>query len=125
MKTRIITHTNGRGLWSRHIRRVVITALSIDYATESEGRRHGELCATFSARDWDVRQRGLIYTDSLWIKEFRAGLRLLGLSREGAASVTYSEQGMQGRDYVSLDIGDAFLRSRFVAHYFSGLQYVE
>jgi hypothetical protein len=53
----------------------------------------------------------LIYTDKLWLREFKAGLRDTGLSIKATQNVGYSEQGMQGNDYVSMDVGPTFYKS--------------
>ncbi len=53
---------------------------------------------------------GLIYTDKIWINEFRALMRSLGFTRNAVNDISYSEQGMQGEDFVSMDVGEDFLR---------------
>jgi hypothetical protein len=51
----------------------------------------------------------LIYTDPAWINSFRKALvEQLGIPREVAESIGYSEQGLQGDTYVNLDCGAAF-----------------
>jgi hypothetical protein len=50
----------------------------------------------------------LIYTDRQFQNELRVFLNQHGLV---GADVDYSEQGMQGDDYVSLDVGRKFLKS--------------
>jgi hypothetical protein len=52
----------------------------------------------------------LIYTDSLFLASLK---RILAEQGFDASDVTYSEQGMQGTDYVSLDVGPKFLTSWF------------
>lgn len=37
------------------------------------------------------------------MEKFRSGLIALGFTEEAANDVDYSEQGMQGDDYVSMD----------------------
>ena len=107
MKVDINTMCDGMGHWSRRpLRRVHIFSIDINYVN-TEGD-FGELQAFFD-KGWDVKKDGLIYTDNLWIKDFRDGLVALGFSREAADNVDYSEQGMQGDDYVSMDVGKKFL----------------
>ena len=53
-------------------------------------------------------QHGLIYTDAQFKRELRSFLETQGLD---ATDVSYSEQGMQGDNYVSLDVGDKFIAS--------------
>ena len=52
---------------------------------------------------------GLIYSDPQWIKEFRLLLKAHGFSYAAAENVDYSEKGMQGVNYVSLDAGRTFI----------------
>jgi hypothetical protein len=65
----------------------------------------GELRVYFDTDTWDVNVHGLIYTDRGFLKELREFLNAHGLP---GADVSYSEQGMQGDDYVSLDAGHKF-----------------
>jgi hypothetical protein len=58
---------------------------------------------------------GLVYNDELWIKNFRAYLVSLGFTKVASKDVDYSEQGMQGDDYISLDIGTKFIKN-FLKH---------
>jgi hypothetical protein len=119
MKVNIESHTNGKGYWSEEERLVIINRLDIGYKSTDyypEDPFHGELRAYFepsgfTVGSWNVRGYGLIYTDKLWMKEFKAGLRALGLSIKAVQNVSYSEQGMQGDDYVSMDVGPAFYAS--------------
>lgn len=100
-------HTVGDGYWSREARDVRITGLDVAY--ENDEGSFGELRVSFNPQDWDIDQHGLIYTDSQWIQELRAYLAgFLGLD---CSEIDYSEQGMQGDDYVSLDVEESFLRS--------------
>ena len=63
----------------------------------------------FSANEWDVETDGLIYTDKLFLQELRAYLQTIGFSEVEANDVSYSEQGMQTNNYVSLDVGAQFI----------------
>jgi hypothetical protein len=102
------THTAGDGLWSSSVSAVQI--LRVDLAYVNDEGDFGELRAYFNTRDWDVNTDGLIYTDKIWINEFRALMRSLGFTRNAVNDISYSEQGMQGVDYVSMDVGKDFLR---------------
>ena len=103
-------NTCGNGFWSLEKREVKINKLGLDYIAYYDGEFHSELRAYFTKRDWDVEKHGLIYTDDLWLKEFRSELKRVGFSAPAIKSVNYSEQGMQGDNYVSLDVGDKFVR---------------
>ncbi len=119
MKVAISASTNGKGLWTEEQRLVIINRLKIGYSSLTyypEEPFHGELRAYFddsgfTLGSWNVPGHGLIYTDKLWIREFKAGLRDLGLSIKATQNVSYSEQGMQGTNYVSMDIGPVFYTS--------------
>jgi hypothetical protein len=99
-------NTSGRGLWSRAVCEVRINRISLRYI--SDDFRHGELLVHFDTDTWDVDGQGLIYTDPVFILELRQALDGLGLA---STTVDYSEAGMQGDDYVSLDVGQEFLKS--------------
>lgn len=119
MNTNIIANTDGKGLWTEEVKPVEITQISLGYRSTDyypEEPFCGELRAYFdasghTANSWHVVAYGLIYTDKTWLKEFKQGLRQLGLSRAAVADIAYSEQGMQGNDYVSMDIGAKFYAS--------------
>jgi len=119
MKCNITANTNGKGRWTDEERMVLITKLKIGYNSQEyypEEPFNGELRAYFDPSgfvpgSWYVPGHGLIYTDKQWMKEFKKGLRELGLSIKAVQDVCYSEQGMQGNDYVSLDIGPVFYAS--------------
>jgi hypothetical protein len=59
----------------------------------------GEMLVFFDTNTWDVKD-GLIYNDEGFLNELRAALAEVGFNDE----IDYSEQGMQGKDFVSLDI---------------------
>jgi hypothetical protein len=99
-------NTDGSGYWSNAVRAVKCTGLGITYINE-EGD-FGELTIGFDLSTWNPDVDGLIYTDNRFLSELRVALNEAGLDGE---DVTYSEQGMQGDDYVSLDVGQKFLDS--------------
>ena len=100
-------NTNGKGYWSRTAKAVRIVDMRLGYV--SDERDFGELCVYFNTEDWDVNTEGLIYTDKQFMRELQAFLNAQGLPGK---DVSYSEQGMQGDDYVSCDIvGAKFLRA--------------
>ena len=98
----VIFNTAGDGYWSRTAKSVEIVDMQLGYVADDKD--FGELCVYFNTADWDVNKEGLIYTDKEFLHELNAFLVEQGLS-----TVTYSEQGMQGDDYVSLDVEDEFL----------------
>jgi hypothetical protein len=60
----------------------------------------------FDTASWDTYTDGLIYTDKQFMTELRELLTAQGFD---ASDVSYSEQGMQGDDYVSCDVGECFI----------------
>lgn len=119
MKAEIKAHTNGKTGLTEEAREVLISKLEIGYSSLSyypEDPFHGELRAYFDGSgftpgSWNVDGYGLIYADKLWLREFKRGLKELGLSVLAARDVQYSGQDRQGLDYVSLDIGPTFYAS--------------
>ena len=103
-------HTDGNGYWSDKSRAVRITNLKLGYVDDE--RTFGELRVYFDKNDWDVDNDGLIYTDSLFAKELREWLTSLNYDAT-RDTVFYSEMGMQGDNYVSLDVGEEFIESWF------------
>jgi len=99
-----VLHTDGSGYWSRAERSVHVTALSVPYINDHQD--FGELRVYFDTLTWDTMQHGLIYTDDQFERELRSFLETQGLD---ATDVSYSEQGMQGDNYVSLDVGGKFI----------------
>lgn len=97
--------TNGKGYWSNVIAPVNTTKITVDYVNDE--RDFGELRVHFD-NSWIVNTDGLIYTDPQFLKELRKELTAVGFA---GTDVDYSEQGMQGDDYVSLDVGKKFMKS--------------
>ncbi len=102
----VILHTGGGGYWSNTQRAVRIVNMGLGYI--SDELDFGELRVYFDTSTWDVEQDGLIYTDRQFERELREFLNTQGLVGK---DVSYSEQGMQGDDYVSCDVGKKFLKS--------------
>ena len=105
-KVNATCNTAGDGYWSNKQRAVEITRLQLGYINDELD--FGELCVYFNTKTWDVNKDGLIYTDSLFLEELRELLGDLGFD---ASDVEYSEQGMQGDNYVSLDVGECFINT--------------
>ena len=102
------THTDGNGLWSDKAKAVQV--LRVELAYSNDERDFGELRAYFNTKTWNCDTDGLIYTDKIWIDEFRALMRSLGFTRTAVNAISYSEQGMQGDNYVSMDVDADFMR---------------
>jgi hypothetical protein len=99
-----IFSTCGDGYWSRVAKPVQITDMRLAYVNDE--KTFGELRVYFNTKFWDVNVDGLIYTDSAFLEDLRDFL----ITQELSDDVDYSEQGMQGTNYVSLDVGEGFIK---------------
>ncbi len=110
-----VLSTAGNGYWSDVAKKVRVVKLELsvwdDDIADGELPEYGEVRAYFDTNDWDVDEDGLIYTDPQFERELAVALLSLGLDAEAVGTVGYSEQGMQGDDYVSLDAGEEFVRA--------------
>ena len=107
-KVSFVTRTDGRGYWST-VARKSIRIDRVAIASVSDDVEYGELRAYFDESEWNVESDGLIYSDQAWMKSFRSCMATLGFSVQALAAIGYTEQGMQGTEYVSLDVGRDFL----------------
>jgi hypothetical protein len=109
METTIILNTDGRGLWSSKSKPVIVTGMDcIITKMEDEDQLFGELMVRFDLASWDTDKDGLIYTDDLFLEGLHTFLKSQGFTVEASNDVSYSEQGMQGDEYVSLDVSSEF-----------------
>ena len=125
IKLNVKVSTDGKGLWSRH--KTVLNMKECDIHNlsrhaDKRDRFNGELRVYFNMKDWDTRKHGLIYTDPKWIKEFRKALEEKGFSKKAVRNINYSEQGMQGDDYVSLDAGTDFIKEFSILNVFGAVE---
>lgn len=106
--------TDGSGYWSRQAKPVKCLSLQVGSATLSDDTKKvdfAELRVFFDPESWNVKKDGLIYTDRQWLKELRAYLTdKLKFSTGAVRAMDYSEQGMQGNNYVSLDVKGPFIK---------------
>jgi len=115
----VVFKTEGNFLWSSEKRTVRIVNIklgkglaqpvgpiiagakpSIEYFTI-----WGELRVYFDTETWDTKKHGLIFMDERFMRELQKFLNVQDLP---GREVCYSELGMQGDDYVSLDVGTDF-----------------
>ena len=94
-------HTSGFGLWSDKIKEVTCIGYTIPYV-DRESSDFGELRVYFDTKTWNVDEDGLIYTDPAFLSAIRLAF--------GTDDIHYSEQGMQGDDFVSFDVFAEFLK---------------
>ena len=91
--------TSGTGYWSNVVKTVNIKGYQIPYINE-EGD-FGELRVFFDTKTWNTERDGLIYTDPAFLEHMRVLF--------GSSDIDYSEQGMQGDNFVSFDVSGEFL----------------
>ena len=106
-------HTDGRGYWSNVAKPVRVTALTMFVGTVKDEDGYygdGDLGVHYDTATWDNAVDGLIYTDKLFMDELRTLLAFELGDGAVADTVDYSEQGMQGVNYVSMDVGEMFMR---------------
>lgn len=99
------TEVSGGGYWSDTHKKVKIDEIGISYYN---GDDYINIDANFSNSQWNVDKYGLIYTDKGFLKTFRAALIKRGMPKKVADDIDYTEQGMQGDNYVSLGAGEIF-----------------
>ena len=98
--------TAGDGYWSNHAKDVRTIKMNLAYMNEEED--FAELRVYFDTETWNVETDGLIYTDSKFLASLQKALNEEDFA---GSNVSYSEQGMQGDNYVSLDVGKKFITS--------------
>lgn len=105
-----VTKTDGGGYWSTAIRTVRVNRVELVSVTTEEYATYGELRVYFDRQDWDVNQDGLIYSDMGWKHSFLTCMENeFDFSPDAILDVSYTEQGMQGADFVSMDVGEQFI----------------
>jgi hypothetical protein len=101
-----ILSTDGCGYWSDVAKDVKIVGYNLAYVNDECD--FGELRVYFDTKTWDVNTHGLIYTDRRFERNIRNLFERLNMD---GADISYSEQGMQGDNYVSFDVGAKFIES--------------
>jgi hypothetical protein len=91
--------TSGDGLWSTVKATVQCIGWDVYY---NENLDFGELRVYFDINTWRVDEDGLIYTDPAFLEEIREAF--------ATNDIVYSEQGMQGTNFVSFDVGSEFIQ---------------
>src|SRR5271169_904613 len=94
-------NTRGDGYWSTTRRATKIMKIEYDILLTNPACQDEikYMNVYLTKKSWDTDKHGLVYTDKLWIREFRRLLKKAGFQ----GKVSYSEQGMQGDNYVNLD----------------------
>jgi hypothetical protein len=109
-KVNVTLNTDGCGYWSEVAKPVKVVGLDLQVVPclDKDDEPFGELRVYFDTKTWNVRKDGLIYTDRRFERELKKFLNSIDLAGK---DVEYSEQGMQGANYVSLDVGEDFINS--------------
>jgi hypothetical protein len=110
--------TDGKGLWSDVAKIVRVGKMTLEVYGDScfnsgdffdLSGLFGEARVYFNTEDWDIEEHGLIYSDEQFLKVLKMFVSdFHGLD---ASDLNFSEQGMQGVDYVSFDAGPKFINS--------------
>lgn len=99
-KVSLFISTSGDGLWSNKKQQVKVTNIFINAGEEILLRTY------FDPDTWNINKHGLIYTDKGFLQGLRADAKRLAevgrLPGYNWNDLNYTEQGMQGDDYVSL-----------------------
>ncbi len=107
--TRGVAKTDGKGWWSTTAKAVpILLEVSHGEIVDYPHALVGHLHAAFAKKDWNTRKLGLIYTDATFLEGVQTLLREAGFAHY--ADLRYSEQGMQGYDYVDFNVGDQLAR---------------
>lgn len=107
--------TGGDGLWSNTKKYVKVENIEVIVKSnylESNNSDSWDLnewnaylestCDIFFDEDsWDIHEEGLIYTDKTFMSEICKILKQYGINQQIINNITYSEQDMQGDDYVN------------------------
>lgn len=115
-----IVMTGGDGYWTKIAKQVVIRGVVITHVDISDevgedddgGCEYNYVQVYFDSTKWNIENDGLIYTDRTFMKNLLETMKFLGFSKE---NLSYSEHGMQGRDYIHFDFSpsDSFDFSKF------------
>lgn len=103
-------NTCGDGYWSNIAKEVYVESICMFISTQNEADEGGEaeycdgdLAVIYTEDTWDNNAYGLIYTDSLFLKEVKQFLIDNGFDADAVNDIDYSEQGMQDDERVSCD----------------------
>ena len=98
-----IINTAGDGFWSDVAKEVEVTGFDVQI---NKAGTFGELRVFFKPETWDINEDGLIYTDSKFEAELAKIFKAMFID---PSDMSYSEQGMQGSNYVDMDVDTEFV----------------
>lgn len=90
-----------RGLWGANAEPIEFEVSEAEVVYGDAESEHGFVSLNIRLKDYRADQRGLIYTDPTFMESLQAVLAQAGMTGEG---INYSEAGMQGDDFVNLDV---------------------
>lgn len=104
--------TKGDGLWSNKQKEVRLKSIEIAFYNDEDVNsldfnpdgQCGSANIEFDTSTWDVDTDGLIYTDSVINEINKLLAEQLGFEQAEHGPLFWSEQGMQGDDYLSFDV---------------------
>ncbi|APC25816.1 hypothetical protein BST79_gp303 [Only Syngen Nebraska virus 5] len=95
------------GLWNRASKEVFVTKIMMFVGTTiddpDDEPYSSDLQIFFKTSTWDIKKHGLIYTEKNFMEEIKSFMLESGVPEDVVSDVQYSEQGMQGTNYVSCD----------------------
>lgn len=103
--------TDGSGYWSSTSKKIICKKAALilcEHQIENNYFDFGELRVYYNKSQWNNNKYGLIYTDKLWLFNLKKYLSTK-FSKKELSRIQYSEQGMQGDNYVSLDVYKYFI----------------
>jgi len=91
----------GASLWSNEteLREIRTEKIEIEIVNDPTYGSWAFLSVYFNKQDWDVKEDGLIYTDSHFEEQVIEYMK----NKFGVDGLGMSEQGMQGNDFVHFD----------------------
>jgi hypothetical protein len=104
--------TDGRGLYTKKAAVVKVIELTTRQCMKADDE-FGRLYVVYDLNTWNPDTDDVIYTDECWLDSLREHLSNLGFSDAAIDAVDYSEHGMQGHNYVDMDIGQPFIGEVF------------
>lgn len=90
-----------RGLWGANAEPIEFEVSEAEVIYGDAESKHGFVSLNIRLKDYQAGQHGLVYTDPVFLDSLKAVLAQAGMDGE---ALHYSEAGMQGDDYVNLDV---------------------
>lgn len=104
VKKPFVCEAYGNGFWSYENKKTTVKKITFEvgYFTGDSVTLYAKVF--FTQKEWNIEKDGLIYTDTNWIKDFNKNFVKLPEVKNlvKMKDIDYTEQGMQGDNYVSL-----------------------